>query len=38
MNRTEIIQTLIDKIDAKSYLEIGISAGDNWKKYVATVS
>jgi len=32
MNRTEIIQTLIDKIDAKSYLEIGISAGDNWKK------
>lgn len=32
MNRTDIIQTLINKIDAKSYLEIGISAGDNWKK------
>lgn len=32
MNRTDIIQTLIDVTEAKSYLEIGISAGDNWKK------
>lgn len=32
MNRTDIIQTLINKINAKSYLEIGISSGDNWKK------
>lgn len=31
MNRTDIIQTIIDKINAKRYLEIGISSGDNWK-------
>ena len=32
MNRTDIIQTLINHVKAKSYLEIGISAGDNWEK------
>ena len=34
MNRTEIIQTLINDVNAKSYLEIGISAGDNWERIV----
>ena len=32
MNRTGIIQTLIDDIGAESYLEIGISSGLNWEK------
>ena len=32
MNRTDIIQTVIDKINAKKYLEIGISSSENWKK------
>ena len=31
MRRTEIIQTLIDKIDAKTYLEIGLGNGENFK-------
>ena len=31
MNRTTIIQTLIDKIDAKSYLEIGVDNGKNFR-------
>jgi SAM-dependent methyltransferase len=30
MNRTTIIQALINKINAKSYLEIGISSGRNF--------
>lgn len=34
MERTDIIQTLINKIGAKSYLEIGISNGANFKKIV----
>lgn len=32
MNRTSIIQSLIDKINATSYLEIGISSGENFNK------
>jgi hypothetical protein len=32
MTRTDIIQLLIDKIKAKSYLEIGVSSGDNFSK------
>jgi hypothetical protein len=32
MNRTDIIQLLIDKINAKSYLEIGVSGGENFQK------
>lgn len=32
MKRTNIIQALIDKINAKSYLEIGISSGENFEK------
>lgn len=32
MNRTDIIQLLIDKIHAKSYLEIGVSGGENFQK------
>jgi len=31
MTRTDIIQTLINKIDAKSYLEIGVGSGINFK-------
>jgi len=31
MTRTEIIQLLVTKIDAKSYLEIGMGAGLNFK-------
>jgi tetratricopeptide (TPR) repeat protein len=31
MNRTKIIQSLIDKINAKSYLEIGIDNAENFK-------
>ena len=31
MKRLEIIQTLIDKIDAKNYLEIGLGGGENFK-------
>jgi len=31
MNRTDIIQTLISRINAQSYLEIGVSAGDNFR-------
>lgn len=34
MERTDIIQTLINSIGAKSYLEIGISNGANFKKIV----
>lgn len=30
MNRTEIIQSLINKINAKKYLEIGMGPGDNF--------
>lgn len=30
MKRTQIIQYLINKINAKSYLEIGVSGGDNF--------
>ena len=32
MNRTSIIQNLINKINAKSYLEIGVSVGENFQK------
>jgi SAM-dependent methyltransferase len=32
MNRTDIIQLLINKISAKSYLEIGVSGGENFQK------
>jgi hypothetical protein len=32
MNRTDIIQSLINNINAKSYLEIGISEGYNWRE------
>jgi SAM-dependent methyltransferase len=32
MNRTDIIQLLIDKINAKSYLEIGVSGGENFQE------
>ena len=32
MNRTDIIQLLIDKVNAKSYLEIGVSGGENFQK------
>lgn len=32
MNRTNIIQALINKIDAKKYLEIGVSNGDNFRE------
>ena len=32
MNRTDIIQLLINKINAKSYLEIGVSSGENFEK------
>ena len=31
MTRTDIIQLLIDKIKAKSYLEIGVSGGENFQ-------
>ena len=31
MKRTDIIQSLINKIDAKKYLEIGVSAGENFR-------
>lgn len=31
MDRSEIIQSLIDKINAKSYLEIGIDSGNNFR-------
>ena len=31
MRRTDIIQKFINKINAKSYLEIGIGSGDNWR-------
>ena len=31
MNRTTILNTLIQKIGAKKYLEIGVSAGDNFR-------
>lgn len=34
MNRTEIIQTLIDKIKATSYLEIGIDNAVNFQKII----
>jgi SAM-dependent methyltransferase len=32
MNRTDIINSLIEKIGAQKYLEIGVSAGDNFRK------
>lgn len=32
MKRTQIIQSLIDKINAKSYLEIGVNDGDNFNE------
>ena len=32
MKRTEIIQSLINTINAKSYLEIGVGSGDNFNK------
>jgi hypothetical protein len=31
MNRTTILNSLIDKTKAKKYLEIGVSAGDNFR-------
>ena len=31
MKRTDIIQSLIDKIGAKKYLEVGVSAGENFR-------
>lgn len=34
MNRTDIIKSLIQKIDAKKYLEVGVSAGDNFRDIV----
>ena len=34
MNRTKIIQSLINKIDAKSYLEIGIDNGKNFQEII----
>jgi len=32
MRRTDIIQSLIDKIGAKKYLEVGVSAGENFRE------
>jgi SAM-dependent methyltransferase len=32
MKRTDIIQSLIDKVKAKKYLEIGVSAGENFRE------
>ena len=34
MNRTKIIQSLINKINAKSYLEIGIDNGNNFQTII----
>ena len=31
MKRTDIIQSLIDKIGAENYLEVGVSAGENFR-------
>ena len=31
MKRTDIIQSLIDKTSAENYLEIGVSAGENFR-------
>ena len=31
MKRTDIIQSLIDKTGAENYLEIGVSAGENFR-------
>lgn len=32
MRRTDIIQSLIDKVGAEKYLEIGVSSGENFKE------
>ena len=31
MKRTDIIQSLIDKVGAENYLEVGVSAGENFR-------
>ena len=31
MKRTDIIQSLINKTSAENYLEIGVSAGENFR-------
>ena len=31
MKRTDIIQSLINKIGAENYLEVGVSAGENFR-------
>ena len=31
MKRTNIIQSLIDKVGAENYLEVGVSAGENFR-------
>lgn len=36
MNRTDIINTLIRQVDAKDYLEIGVSSGENFREVVCT--
>lgn len=33
--RAELIQTVIDAIKAKSYLEVGLCTGDTWRQIVA---